>query len=70
MSIASALQLSKSGLVTLCYIREHVKSYLVLSECFSYQLCLLSSQYFAMTTLLQIHKRLLLNQQALTQLFQ
>jgi len=41
----------------LCYIREHVKSSLVLSECFSYQLCLLSSQYFAMIALLQTSQK-------------
>jgi len=47
LSIASALQLSKSGLCklkTLCYIRRRAKSSLVLSECFCCQLCLLSSQ--------------------------
>jgi len=67
LSIASALQLSKSGLCnlikTVCYIKEHAKSSLVLSECFCYQLCLLSSQYFAMISLLQISQEALLNQQ-------
>jgi len=46
LSIASALQLSKFGLCnlkTLCCIRRHAKSYLVLSECFCYKFCLLSS---------------------------
>jgi len=47
LSIASALQVSKSGLCklkTLCYIRLRAKSSLVLSECFCCQLCLLGSQ--------------------------
>jgi len=48
-----SIQLSKSGLYNLCYIREHAKSSSVLSECFHYQLCLLSSQYYAMIALLQ-----------------
>ena len=56
LSIASDLQLFKSGLCnlkTLCYIRRHAKRSLVLSECLCYQLCLSSSQCFAMIALLQ-----------------
>jgi len=35
----------------LCCIREHAKSSLILSECFCYQLCLTSSQCFAMNAI-------------------
>jgi len=50
-------------LKTLCYIGENAKSYLALSECFCYQLCLSSSQCFAMIALLQTSQRLFSNQQ-------
>jgi len=36
---------------------EHAKSSLVLSECFCYQWCLLSSQYFAMIALVQTSQK-------------
>jgi len=54
-----SLRRSKSGLcnLKLCYIREHAKTSLFLSECFCYQLCLLSSQCFAMIALLQTSQK-------------
>jgi len=74
LSIALALQLSKSVFCNLkfCVTFGASKRYLVLSECFCYQLCLSSSQCFAMIALLQTSQKVFSNgqdrQQALSQL--